>query len=146
MIRRPPISSRTDTLFPYTTLFRSVVDDQQAVDQGQQRAAVGDQEQRLALQCLADALLEGRLGGVVHVAGRLVEQNDRRVEQHRAGDRLRLPPAAGPRHADPANLTVEAVRVGAPEVADAGPVWSPQDARVVYVRQTGGAFDRERGG
>src|SRR3546814_7641424 len=26
-IRRPPRSTRTDTLFPYTTLFRSVVDD-----------------------------------------------------------------------------------------------------------------------
>src|SRR3546814_17324934 len=26
MIRRPPISTRTDTLFPYTTLFRSVAD------------------------------------------------------------------------------------------------------------------------
>src|SRR3546814_18931641 len=26
MIRRPPISTRTDTLFPYTTLFRSFVD------------------------------------------------------------------------------------------------------------------------
>src|SRR3546814_5695632 len=25
MIRRPPISTRTDTLFPYTTLFRSVI-------------------------------------------------------------------------------------------------------------------------
>src|SRR3546814_6503980 len=25
MIRRPPVSTRTDTLFPYTTLFRSVV-------------------------------------------------------------------------------------------------------------------------
>src|SRR3546814_4769267 len=27
MIRRPPRSTRTDTLFPYTTLFRSHVDD-----------------------------------------------------------------------------------------------------------------------
>src|SRR3546814_7155211 len=27
MIRRPPKSTRTDTLFPYTTLFRSPVDD-----------------------------------------------------------------------------------------------------------------------
>src|SRR3546814_14377048 len=27
MIRRPPISTRTDTLFPYTTLFRSGADD-----------------------------------------------------------------------------------------------------------------------
>src|SRR3546814_14334044 len=26
MIRRPPGSTRTDTLFPYTTLFRSMVD------------------------------------------------------------------------------------------------------------------------
>src|SRR3546814_2227858 len=28
MIRRPPRSTRTDTLFPYTTLFRSLVGDQ----------------------------------------------------------------------------------------------------------------------
>src|SRR3546814_4282844 len=27
MIRRPPRSTRTDTLFPYTTLFRSLPDD-----------------------------------------------------------------------------------------------------------------------
>src|SRR3546814_14679661 len=27
MIRRPPRSTRTDTLFPYTTLFRSINDD-----------------------------------------------------------------------------------------------------------------------
>src|SRR3546814_13833365 len=26
MIRRPPRSTRTDTLFPYTTLFRSVIE------------------------------------------------------------------------------------------------------------------------
>src|SRR3546814_17753668 len=33
MIRRPPRSTRTDTLFPYTTLFRSVLDvARQAVD------------------------------------------------------------------------------------------------------------------
>src|SRR3546814_15265627 len=32
MVRRPPRSTRTDTLFPYTTLFRSLVDTQRAVD------------------------------------------------------------------------------------------------------------------
>src|SRR3546814_5956606 len=37
MIRRPPISTRTDTLFPYTTLFRSVVE--------LHRRAVGMQEE-----------------------------------------------------------------------------------------------------
>src|SRR3546814_1303293 len=31
MIRRPPRSTRTDTLFPYTTLFRSAVIDRQYV-------------------------------------------------------------------------------------------------------------------
>src|SRR3546814_16947654 len=30
MIRRPPRSTRTDTPFPYTTLFRSLLDDAQA--------------------------------------------------------------------------------------------------------------------
>src|SRR3546814_2922911 len=41
MIRRPPRSTRTDTLFPYTTLFRSDVADHRpvAVD----RDALGDQ-------------------------------------------------------------------------------------------------------
>src|SRR3546814_5076406 len=33
MIRRPPRSTRTDTLFPYTTLFRSVVGLQRVVQQ-----------------------------------------------------------------------------------------------------------------
>src|SRR3546814_13430071 len=32
MIRRPPRSTRTDTLFPYTTLFRSVLDRFSAID------------------------------------------------------------------------------------------------------------------
>src|SRR3546814_5944563 len=43
MIRRPPRSTRTDTLFPYTTLFRSVGDDGADV-------AATDDAQRLAGQ------------------------------------------------------------------------------------------------
>src|SRR3546814_5610489 len=31
MIRRPPRSTRTDTLFPYTTLFRSIAPEQRAL-------------------------------------------------------------------------------------------------------------------
>src|SRR3546814_18395394 len=31
MLRRPPRSTRTDTLFPYTTLFRSLAQDQKFV-------------------------------------------------------------------------------------------------------------------
>src|SRR3546814_5723433 len=37
MIRRPPRSTRTDTLFPYTTLFRSRVDDARSVDAARRR-------------------------------------------------------------------------------------------------------------
>src|SRR3546814_1860654 len=48
MIRRPPRSTRTDTLFPYTTLFRSPVR--------------GDGE--VCETLYADALLENRLGPI----------------------------------------------------------------------------------
>src|SRR3546814_20449365 len=40
MIRRPPRSTRTDTLFPYTTLFRSL----DRGDEGNRRLAVADLE------------------------------------------------------------------------------------------------------
>src|SRR3546814_3520025 len=36
MIRRPPRSTRTDTLFPYTTLFRIEANDERADDVGDQ--------------------------------------------------------------------------------------------------------------
>src|SRR6056297_4271716 len=41
MIRRPPTSTRTDTLFPYTTLFRSGLDGDRAVV-GQRLAQLAD--------------------------------------------------------------------------------------------------------
>src|SRR3546814_4551287 len=47
MIRRPPRSTRTDTLFPYTTLFRSTIANRGKVP----RAAA------LAAQAAADALI-----------------------------------------------------------------------------------------
>src|SRR3546814_4724774 len=52
MIRRPPRSTRTDTLFPYTTLFRSVAD-----------PCAGLSGAR-AVQCRADTrALDRRCGG-----------------------------------------------------------------------------------
>src|SRR3546814_16324555 len=41
MIRRPPRSTRTDTLFPYTTLFRSGAADHGAADNGAARPRAG---------------------------------------------------------------------------------------------------------
>src|SRR3546814_4236616 len=61
MIRRPPRSTRTDTLFPYTTLFRSaeVVEDVvEADDLAAVAAVVGGAGHRV---CLEHAALEDRL-------------------------------------------------------------------------------------
>src|SRR3546814_21016992 len=40
MIRRPPRSTRTDTLFPYTTLFRSIGERREIAELDHQRVAV----------------------------------------------------------------------------------------------------------
>src|SRR3546814_15020610 len=57
MIRRPPISTRTDTLFPYTTLFRSPLS-----------AAVSMRQGEIVERLLAaGATLEQRLPGDVTV-------------------------------------------------------------------------------
>src|SRR3546814_2529541 len=40
MIRRPPRSTRTDTLFPYTTLFRSAADAGTGLARGRQRRRI----------------------------------------------------------------------------------------------------------
>src|SRR3546814_12685336 len=53
MIRRPPRSTRTDTLFPYTTLFRSVLDEHAG-----QRECNDEQAQRLG-EVAMDHLLPG---------------------------------------------------------------------------------------
>src|SRR3546814_4537764 len=60
MIRRPPRSTRTDTLFPYTTLFRSR---QHQRPRGDERAAAGDD-----VQAVFEAL-ELAPGGRAGVAG-----------------------------------------------------------------------------
>src|SRR3546814_6245383 len=77
MIRRPPRSTRTDTLFPYTTLFRSVaqrVDRHQAVHPLIERtiedvlASLGEGD------CLAEEIVE-----VVGGHARLMERVHERV-------------------------------------------------------------------
>src|SRR3546814_10512940 len=55
MIRRPPRSNRTDTLFPYTTLFRSLPRATGARDDAD--AAVADAERLENLEADADLVL-----------------------------------------------------------------------------------------
>src|SRR3546814_12423999 len=48
MIRRPPRYTRTDTLFPYTTLFRSAVAERLPLRRGHLRQGLGLPERRLS--------------------------------------------------------------------------------------------------
>src|SRR3546814_14535858 len=68
IIRRPPSATRTDTLFPYTTLFRSHVGDAALIHQ------IDDQLH------LVQALEIGHLGGVAGLDQRLVAGGDQRGE------------------------------------------------------------------
>src|SRR3546814_13683443 len=78
MIRRPPRSTRTDTLFPYTTLFRS------------RGEAVGDDEAGAVDPQRVHGLLDQHLGAGVDGARGLVEDQDRRLGQEGAGDGQQL--------------------------------------------------------
>src|SRR3546814_19539436 len=75
MIRRPPRSTRTDTLFPYTTLFRSRHHD---VDEDDLRLQVGDLGERLEAvgrgRDLGTFALEQGIGGA--------EDGFREIEHH----------------------------------------------------------------
>src|SRR3546814_4098855 len=63
MIRRPPRCTRTDTLFPYTTLFRSA--DLRSGDQPPRARTGGDGKQRRAGRAGQDREgSQGRLSGV----------------------------------------------------------------------------------
>src|SRR3546814_11146909 len=79
MIRRPPRSTRTDTLFPYTTLFRSLAD----LVPGRRKEGVGD--------AAADDQLVGFVGEIieqVELGRNLAATDDHR--QRMLGRRERL--------------------------------------------------------
>src|SRR3546814_16925498 len=76
MIRRPPRSTRTDTLFPYTTLFRSVLAERDTPSwNNQTRAAI---DKRLALLEERSVLTDRQLQTLRAVAGRIVPQPEGR--------------------------------------------------------------------
>src|SRR3546814_13742600 len=59
MIRRPPRSTRTDTLFPYTTLFRSACGSAHAADRAADAHADPDPQVRADGQTREDILVNG---------------------------------------------------------------------------------------
>src|SRR3546814_20936733 len=131
MIRRPPRSTRTDTLFPYTTLFRSVRAGLEPVDAGRgpglgvdargesvqtQRlagAAAVDHERRdapggeLGVDTGADHHLLGRVKAFPHYnERRRLPRTNRRVE---VGGQPGLAADLDGRHVDPHRRLAEAV-------------------------------------
>src|SRR3546814_4283709 len=78
MIRRPPRSTRTDTLFPYTTLFRSAVGvaiDVEGSFAGRRLVAKIADEDRPVVKTAADLVVQGQLdvadAVAVHILGQL---------------------------------------------------------------------------
>src|SRR3546814_19571629 len=73
MLRRPPRSTRTDTLFPYTTLFRSYADEPHALDQRLGQDVIrGPAAPEQDVHRLDDLVLETVVEVVVHLLHELV--------------------------------------------------------------------------
>src|SRR3546814_4626214 len=94
MIRRPPRPTRTDTLFPYTTLFRSLLELARAEDELLDRDLVAERLADLG-HAEGQALPRGRLhvlevhehalrrlGAQVGAAGLVRDGTDDRSEEH----------------------------------------------------------------
>src|SRR3546814_8016826 len=97
MIRRPPRSTRTDTLFPYTTLFRSAAERTGLVDRPARcdllhqfaAAAVGAHR-----HAAADDLAEGRQVGRDAIARLRAAERDAEAGHHLVEDQQRAVPRA----------------------------------------------------
>src|SRR3546814_15114841 len=74
MIRRPPRSTRTDTLFPYTTLFRSRAQTGQMVDALRQVIERGG---RILIVCPRREEDEDDLGGSLPSVARVADKWER---------------------------------------------------------------------
>src|SRR3546814_19139181 len=64
MIRRPPRSTRTDTLFPYTTLFRSEIEFAAGLNEGRRRVALARHDRAQDVDTRMDRAVV--LGGPAH--------------------------------------------------------------------------------
>src|SRR3546814_5063087 len=94
MLRRPPRSTRTDTLFPYTTLFRSVVGHADGVHAGCQLRIVGhgldlpavhEDPRRIAPQTLAEIRSRHHHGSASRLTGSCFDRlSMRRSEEHKS--------------------------------------------------------------
>src|SRR3546814_19122777 len=106
MVRRPPRSTRTDTLIPYTALFRSGADGQQPAHEAFGRLVGADPRRQLAtLEHPAAEMAPGEIGARI----RRPDDRQRRQQPAMAHRRVGLPrlvamdppPPATPPHPPP---------------------------------------------
>src|SRR3546814_19969065 len=79
MIRRPPISTRTATLFPYTTLFRSAAGRQLLLD-----AAENGEREQVAVQVDGTQrviVARNRIGDALRIRVRVEDRHHRNAER-----------------------------------------------------------------
>src|SRR3546814_11857086 len=97
MQRRPPRSTRTDTLFPYTTLFRSFVDPSSFSAYGQRAQTRTDHADLVARYLGIRPFRRGDLALALNLAAQAAEYTDRGEPIVRAlmvglkGERFLLP-------------------------------------------------------
>ena len=98
----------------------AVLEHDHLVGELDRREAVGDDDRRPALHHLGQPLADAGLGGRVHRRGRVVEDEDPRVDEDRARDREPLALTAGERDAALADHGLVAVRQGLDELVRLG--------------------------
>src|SRR3546814_20206197 len=124
MIRRPPRSTRTDTLFPYTTLFRSHLRDQagqggpvgwilEVLDHAWFDARAADQAQRGARGAAGGVVVDGGVGhrhglSPLVVGSRTVVSDGTAANARPRGRGCRFPTAPPVGHATPGNPAEDA--------------------------------------
>src|SRR3546814_16775909 len=95
MIRRPPRSTRTNTLFPYTTRFRSAVEPKQALRAG--KVVLKERpQQRVCLRCIlrysgSDGNHGGRSVAIYHCGLHLQQLAEKPRVGALAGDSIPVP-------------------------------------------------------
>src|SRR3546814_11341378 len=115
MIRRPPRSTRTDTLFPYTTLFRSVALDDVVIIGGDQHAVA-----RLPFDATLDLAAARR-----HQRHAVAIEARDRLERLRIADIRRQPCPHVTDQTDLEGPRSEERRVGKACVSTCSSRWSP---------------------
>ncbi len=114
-------------LVPATLDDAASLDDEDRVGSPDRRQPVGDDEGRAPLHQLGEALLDQGLALAVERGGGLVEDQDSRVGQDRAGDRDPLALAAGELDAPLADDRVVALRQLLDELVAVGDAGRPED-------------------